>query len=88
VGAGSGGGSSTLWDIVYSLSADFSTPTVLGMALQGVKDTVMTNSYPSLGVNVPAGQTLYLRVYPYNAAGAVSGKSVMLANVVISGVTN
>jgi len=88
VGAGSGGGSSTLWDIVYSLSADFSTPTVLGMALQGVKDTVVTNSYPSLGVNVPAGQTLYLRVYPYNAGGAVSGKSVMLANVVISGVTN
>ena len=88
VGAGSGGGSSTLWDIVYSLSADFSTPTVLGMALQGVKDTVVTNSYPSLGVNVPAGQTLYLRVYPYNGAGAVSGKSVMLANVVISGVTN
>ena len=41
-----------------------------------------------VGVNVPAGQTFYLRVYPYNGAGAVSGKSVMLANVVISGVTN
>jgi lysophospholipase L1-like esterase len=88
VGGGSGGGSNTLWDIVYALTPDFSAPTVLGMALQGVKDTVVTNSYPSLGVNVPAGQTLYLRVYPYNSGGAVSGKSVMLANVVISGVTN
>ena len=48
----------------------------------------MTNSYPSLGVNVPAGQTLYLRVYPYITSGATSGKCVMLANVVISGVTN
>jgi lysophospholipase L1-like esterase len=88
VGGGSGGGSNTLWDIVYALTPDFSAPTVLGMALQAVKDTVVTNTYPSLGVNVPAGQTLYLRVYPYNTGGAVSGKSVMLANVVISGVTN
>lgn len=32
--------------------------------------------------------TLYLRVYPYNTGGASSGKSLMLANVVISGVTN
>ena len=54
------------WDIVYSLTADFASPTALGTALAGVKDTVTTNSYPSLGVPVAAGQTLYLRVYPYN----------------------
>ena len=47
-----------------------------------------TNAYPSLGVPIAAGQTLYLRVYPYNTGGATSGKSLMLANVVISGVTN
>ena len=88
VGGGSGGGSNTLWDVVYSLLPDFSAPTVLGTALQAVKDTVVTNSYPSLGVNVPTGQTLYLRVYPYNTGGAVSGKSIMLANVIIAGVTN
>ena len=73
---GSGGGSNTRWDIVYSL------------ALSGVKDTLVTSSNASLGVNVPAGQTLTLRVYPYNTAGATSGKTLMLANVVISGVTN
>jgi hypothetical protein len=88
VGGGTGGGSNTRWDIVYSLAADFSAPTALGTDLQGVKDTVVTNSYPSLGVNVPAGQTLYLRVYPYMPGGAASGKSIMLANIVISGVTN
>ena len=54
----------------------------------GVKDTVTTNAYPSLGVPVAAGQTLYLRVYPYNTGGAASGKTLMLANVIISGVTN
>ena len=35
VGGGSGGGSNTRWDIVYSLTPDFSAPTVLGMALRG-----------------------------------------------------
>jgi len=61
----------------------------LGTSLVGSKDTVATSSYPSLGVNVATGQTLYLRVYPYNStSAAASGKSIMLANVVVSGVTN
>ncbi len=76
------------WDIVYSLAPDFSSPTDLGTALKGVKDTLATSSYPGLGVNAVAGQTLYLRVYPYNTSGADSGKSFMLANVIVSGVTN
>ncbi|HEY7375018.1 MAG TPA: GDSL-type esterase/lipase family protein, partial [Polyangia bacterium] len=88
VGGGSGGGSNTRWDVVYSLTADFASPTALGASLSGAKDTLVTNSYASLGVPVAAGQTLYLRVYPYNTGGAASGKSLMLANVVISGVTN
>jgi len=53
-----------------------------------VKDAVTPNSYASLGVLVSAGQTLVVRVYPYNTGGAASGKTLMLANVVISGVTN
>jgi hypothetical protein len=88
VGGGSGGGSNTRWDIVYSLTADFASPTALGTSLSGAKDTLVTSSYASLGVPVAAGQTLYLRVYPYNTGGAASGKSLMLANVVVSGVTN
>jgi len=88
VGGGSGGGSNTRWDIVYALTPDFASPTALGTTLMGVKDTVVTNAYPSLGVPVAAGQTLYVRVYPYNTGGASSGKTLMLANVVISGVTN
>jgi hypothetical protein len=88
VGAGSGGGSNMRWDVVYSLTPDFSSPTALGTGLSGVKDTLVTNSYPSLGVNIATGQTLYLRVYPYNTSAAVSGKSIMLANVTITGVTN
>jgi lysophospholipase L1-like esterase len=85
--AGSGGGSNMRWDIVYSLSSDFSSPTALGTTLSGTKDTLVPSSYTSLGVSVPAGQTLYLRVYPYNTTVG-TGKSIMLANVVVSGVTN
>jgi hypothetical protein len=85
---GSGGGSNTRWDVVYSLAPDFSSPTALATALSGVKDTLVPSSNASLGVNVTAGQTLTLRVYPYNTGGATSGKTLMLANVVISGVTN
>jgi hypothetical protein len=87
LGGGSGGGSNMRWDIVYALTPDFASPTALGTALSGVKDTVAPYSYPSLGVPVAAGQTLYLRVYPYNT-GAATGKTIMLSDVVISGVTN
>lgn len=88
VDAGSSGGSNMRWDIAYSLAADFSSPTDLGTALSGVKDTLVTSSYPGLGVDVAAGKTMYLRVYPYNTSAATSGKSLMLANVIVSGVTN
>jgi len=87
-GGGSGGGSNMRWDIVYSMASDFSAPTALGTALSAVKDTLVTSTFPSLGVAVAAGQTLYLRVYPYNISGAASGKSIMLGNVVVSAVTN
>jgi len=85
--AGSGGGSNMRWDVVYALTPDFASPTALDTALSGVKDTLVPSTYPSLGVPVAAGQTLYLRIYPYNT-GAATGKTIMLSNVVISGVTN
>lgn len=88
VGGGSGGGSNMRWDVVYSLVSDFTAPTDLGTSLNGLKDTLVTNSFPSLGVSIATGQTLYLRVYPYNTSGSASGKSIMLANVVVSAVTN
>ena len=87
-GGGSGGGSNMRWDIVYSLTPDFSTPTALGTAVSGAKDTLVTSNYTSLGVSIAAGQTLYLRVYPYNTTAAASGKSIMVASVVLSGVAN
>jgi lysophospholipase L1-like esterase len=87
VSAGSGGGSNMRWDIVYALTPDFASPTALGSALTGTKDTLVISHYPSLGIAIGAGQGLYLRLYPYNTAAAASGKSIMVANVVISGVT-
>ncbi len=87
VDAGPGGGSNIRWDIVYSLAPDFSSSTDLGTNLSGTKDALTTNAYPGLGVSVSAGQTLLLRVYPYSTTAA-TGKSIMLANVVVSGTTN
>ncbi len=49
LGAGSGGGSNMRWDVVYSLSADFSSPTELGTSLSGVKDTLTTQQLPQPG---------------------------------------
>jgi lysophospholipase L1-like esterase len=86
LGAGSGGGSNLRWDVVYSLNPDFSSPTTLGAAISSGKDSLFTSTYSSLGVGLGAGQTLYLRLYPYNTS-AGSGKSFMVANVVIAGVT-
>jgi len=88
VDGGTGGGSNIRWDVGYSLTADFATPTALGASLTGAKDTLVSNSYPGLGVSSGAGQTLFLRVYPYATAALTSGKSFMVANVVVSGVTN
>jgi lysophospholipase L1-like esterase len=87
LGAGSGGGSVMHWDVVYSTAPDFGSPTDLVTGLSGAKDTLVTSLFPSLGVNITDGETLRLRVYPYNPTAA-TGKSLMLANVVISGVTN
>ena len=85
--AGSGGGSNMRWDIAYSTAPDFGSPTELQTGGNGAKDTLVASSFSSLGVNIPAGQTLRLRVYPYDTTLA-TGKSLMLANVIISGVTN
>ncbi len=86
--AGTSGGSNVHWDIAYALNSDFSNPTVLESNLSGTKDVLVSSNYPSLGVNVESGQILVIRVYPYSTAAAASGKSLMLANVVVSGVTN
>jgi lysophospholipase L1-like esterase len=88
VSGGSGGGSNMRWDVLYALTPDFSSPTALGTALSGSKDTLVISNYPSLGVATSTGQTLYLRVYPYNTTSATSGKSIMVANVIVSGVTS
>lgn len=86
--AGSGGGSNMRWDVVYSLEPDFGSPTVLNASpLSGAKDTLVHNDFPSLGVTVSAGQTLRVRVYPYDTTPA-TGKSILQANITVSGVTN
>jgi lysophospholipase L1-like esterase len=86
--AGPGGGTAMKWDIVYSLNASFSSPVVLGSDsdFTKAKDTASTKSYSGLGLSVAAGSTFYLRVYPYLTAAA-TGKSLVLANVAVSGVT-
>jgi len=81
----SSGGSTVVADIEYSLNADFSSATKLNAApLTFVKDTFTAKlSYPVV-VQVPAGGSLYLRIFPWNSAGAI-GKTLAVYGVKVAG---
>jgi len=82
------GGSTVQADIEYSLASDFSNPIKLNDdALSFSKDTMMEMVF---GVTVPVaeGDTLYVRIYPWNAAGETStGKYLALYDVKFSGLS-
>ncbi|MDP5238707.1 GDSL-type esterase/lipase family protein [Uliginosibacterium sp. 31-16] len=79
------GGSTVQADMEYSTNADFSASTKLNTAaaLSFSKDTMVKNEF-GVTIVVPAGKTLYLRIYPWNTAGT-TGKSLALYNVKVSG---
>jgi lysophospholipase L1-like esterase len=81
----SSGGSTVVADIEYSMNADFSASTKLNSTpLTFVKDTFTAKlSYPVV-VQVPAGASLYLRVFPWNSAGAI-GKTLAVYGVRVAG---
>jgi hypothetical protein len=72
-------------DVEYSLNADFSKPTRLTAeaALSFAKDEISLKSF-NTDITLAAGQTLYLRIYPWNTAGG-SGKGIAIFNLKLTG---
>jgi hypothetical protein len=72
-------------DIAWSLNADFSAATKLNAAPLGFTADVFGAKlvYP-VTIQVPLGQTLYVRIFPWNRA-AVLGKSLAVYGVKVSG---
>lgn len=82
----SSGGSTVQADIEYSLSGDFSNPVKLNSeALSFTKDTMTLKEY---GVTVPvsAGNTLYVRIFPWNSAGN-TGKYLAIYDFKVTGIS-
>jgi pectate lyase len=76
--------------VYYSTNSDFSSPTAI---YSSASPLTLTSSLPSSAninctstINVPDGQTLYVRVYPWLAASGTT-KYLASASVVISGTT-
>jgi lysophospholipase L1-like esterase len=80
----SSGGSTVVADMEYSLNADFSASTKLNAAPVAFTKEVFTKLVFPVSVQVPLGQTLYVRIYPWNSA-AVLGKMLAVYGVKASG---
>lgn len=65
----SSGSSSVVADVEYSLNANFSSATKLNTAPLTFTKEVFTKLVYPVVIQVPLGQTLYVRVYPWNSAG-------------------
>lgn len=82
---GSSGGNSVQADVEYSLNADFSQPVRLTAegALSFGKDEIVAKSFAT-DLQVSAGQSVYVRIYPWNTAGN-AGKALAVYNVKLIG---
>lgn len=84
----SSGGSTVEADIEYSLSADFSNPVKLNETSFLPRDTDIVKQEYGVTVPVPAGDTLYVRIFPWNASGATStGKYLAIYDLKVDGVS-
>lgn len=82
------GGSNLRADIAYSLSADFSGALTLNGStpLSSTKDTLTLANYAlSTPIAVPAGGTLYVRIFPWQKSSTSNSKGIALYKVLIGG---
>ena len=70
------------------MTSDFSNPVKLNDdPLSFSKDTMMLNEF-GVTAQVPVGESIYVRVYPWNASGENStGKYIAIYDLKISGVS-
>ncbi|MBB1505777.1 rhamnogalacturonan acetylesterase [Pseudoalteromonas sp. SG41-1] len=82
------GGSTVQADIQYSFNSDFSNPVSLNEdPIMFSKDTMLLTEY-NVTIQILAENKLYIRIYPYNAAGAdTTGKYLAVYDVKVSGLS-
>jgi hypothetical protein len=84
---GSAGANSNGTSIEYALNSSFSSPVVLATPTGSVdfplRDLLYPFSYSPSGITVHSGDTLFLRIYTWNAS--TSARQLLLSNMVISG---
>ena len=86
---GSSGGTSVLKaDLYYSTDPTFATSTHLGSTISLGNATYTRVKFSTLGVILNAGQSIYVRIYPWNSSSAaITGKYLAILNMAIGGST-
>jgi pectin methylesterase-like acyl-CoA thioesterase len=84
---GSSGGTAVLKaDIYYSTSPTFSSPIQLGTTNSLGNATYTRVKFSSLGIILNPGQSIYVRIYPWNSSSAaITGKYITVLNMAIGG---
>lgn len=82
------GGSNLRADMAYSLNADFSGSVTLNGStpLTSTKDTLTLANYAlTTPIAVPAGTTLYVRIFPWQKTATGNTKGIAVYNVLVGG---
>ena len=82
----SSGGSTVQADMLYSLNSDFSNPIKLNETPLVFTKDVMSKVEFGVTLRVPMGNSLYLRIYPWNTANN-TGKTLAVYDVRVSGLS-
>lgn len=82
--AGAAGGSNLGFKIYYSKASDFSGATLLVDASSNAKDTMIFQTLP-LALTINAGETLYIRAFPWLRGAAATGKYMCLQSLTVHG---
>jgi pectinesterase len=73
--------------IYYSTDSTFATSTQVGSSYALSSSALQRVQFPSLGVTLNPGQTIYVRIYPWDSNAGESGKYLAMLNVVVGGYT-
>lgn len=81
------GGSNLRADLEYSLNADFSNSVRLNTADMTTTKEILTQFKYNVSVAVSAGQTLYVRIFPWQKSSTTATKGIAIYDMTVGGVT-
>lgn len=80
------GGSNLRADLEYSLNSDFSGSVRLNSADMTTTKEILTQFKYSVSVAVNAGQTLYVRIFPWQKSSTTATKGIAIYDMTVGGV--